>query len=217
MPVLIHQLSYAGVFLFLAGAGIVAPIPEEVTLLTAGYFSARGFLDPYLAAPLAMAGILVGDSVLFGLAKFGSRYARRVHEKFIKMGLERTWMFSPSHPLRSVFFLRFVTGLRMITPIFAGLNGATWIGFLATDFAALLIFVPLIMGLGFYFHANFLVFLAGFEVLRHTIFWTVLALMGGSVIWAHPMVHRVTKHFRRNKVQDDITIVPLSEEHERPE
>lgn len=216
MPVLIHQLSYAGILLFLAGAGIVVPVPEEVTLLTAGYFSARGFLDPFLAATLATFGILIGDSVLFALAKFGSRYARKVHERFIKMGLERTWVFSPRHPLRAVFLLRFVTGLRMITPIFAGLNGATWIGFLATDFAALLIFVPLIMGLGFYFHANFLVFLAGFEVLRHTIFWTVLALMGGSVIMAHPVVHRVVKHFRRKK-DIDITIVPLAEDHERPE
>lgn len=217
MPLLIHQLSYVGVFLFLAGAGIVAPVPEEVTLLTAGYFSALGYLNPYFAAPIAMLGILVGDSILFGLAKFGSRYARKIHERFIKMGLERTWMFSPNHPLRAVFFLRFVTGLRMITPVFAGLNGASWIGFLVTDFAALLIFVPLIMWLGFHFHANFLAFLAGFELLRHAIFWTVLALMGGSVIFSHPIVRRVTKHFHRKPKEEDITVVPLPAETEQSE
>lgn len=218
MPLLLHQLSYAGVFLFLAGAGIVAPVPEEITLLTAGLLSAKGFLNPYIAAPLAVLGILVGDSVLFCLAKFGSRYVRHVHERFIRMGLDRTWIFSPNHPLRAVFILRFITGLRMVTPVFAGLNGAQWWQFLLVDFAGASIFVPLIMWLGFHFHAHFLSFVAGFEVVRHAIFWTALALMGGSVIMAHPIVHRVVRHFRKSSSPAaSASQGEKKEAHEQPE
>jgi membrane protein DedA with SNARE-associated domain len=197
---LVHKLSYLGTFVFLAGAGIFAPIPEEVTLLTVGYLSALGIMDFWLAVPLSMAGILIGDTILFSLARFGATYARKIHDRLLASGLHRTWIFDPDHPLRSVFFLRFVTGLRMIAPIFAGFNEASWAGFLLTNLAALVIFVPLVMGLGWYFHANFFAFLAGFEVLRHTLFITIALLVGGSVLAAmSPHLHKVVERLRTRK------------------
>jgi len=195
-----HKLSYFGMFVLLAGSGLIAPVPEEITLLSAGYFWATGLIDPVRALPLAVLAILTGDSVLFFLAKTGSRYARGVHAKLEKWGLEKTWVFSPNHPLRAVFILRFFTGLRMISPVFAGFNGATWAGFLAIDFAALLIYVPLIVSLGYHFHATFLEFVGLFEILRHILFWSMVAFVGGEVISTlHPTIRRAIERVRRKK------------------
>jgi membrane-associated protein len=199
-----QKLSYFGLFFLLAGSGIVSPVPEEVTLLTSGYLAAQGFLDPVRAIPLAIVAILIGDSVLFFLAKTGSRYAKGVHGKLIKLGLDKTWFFSPSHPLRAVFIMRFFTGLRMISPVFAGFNGATWVGFLLTDFAALLIFVPSLFALGHHFSGTFLEFLATFEVVRHIIFWSMIAFVGGEVISTlHPRLQHIVHRVRGTKPKEE--------------
>lgn len=188
---IIHKLSYAGMAFLLGGAGMISPVPEELTLLTAGYLSAIGVMILTRAIPIAILALLAGDSVLFALAKFGAPYAHKIHARLVESGLHATWIFDPERPLRAVFLLRFVTGIRLITPIFAGVNDASWVGFLATDLAALSIFVPLMTFLGFYFHANFLEFVATFEIVRHMVFGVIVAFVGGSVLIAiSPTLHR---------------------------
>ncbi len=197
-----HKLSYLGMFFLLAGSGLVSPIPEELTLLTGGYFLAVGFMDPLRAVPIAMLAVLTGDSILFFLAKTGSHYAKGIHEKFKKIGLEKTWIFSPDHPLRAVFILRFFTGFRMISPVFAGFNEASWIGFILTDLAAIVIFVPTLFFLGYHFNANFLEFIALFELVRHLIFWSLVAFVGGEVLMTiSPTLHRVVARLRGKKAE----------------
>lgn len=190
---LLEHLSYAGLFGLLAGSGIFSPIPEEIVLLSAGYFAATGLMEPLFAIPLAIVGILIGDSTLFTFARLGTKYANRLRERVEQLGLERTWIFNPKYPLRAVFILRFFTGLRMISPIYAGFHQASWKGFLLTTFAALLIFVPLIFGLGFYFHKSFLIFAAGFELTRHILFWSLVALTGGGMLAAKRFLIRRAK------------------------
>ncbi len=195
-----HGLSYAGMFVLLAGSGLIAPVPEEVTLLTAGYFIALGFMDPFRGAALAILALLAGDGVLFALSKFGHHYARKIHDRLIAAGLAATWVFDPERPLRAVFIMRFFTGIRMIAPIFAGFNGASAIGFFAVDFAALVIFVPAMLFLGHHFSGHFVSFLAGFEFVRHIVFWTLIVLLGGSVLAAmNPRLHRVVHRIRHER------------------
>jgi membrane protein DedA with SNARE-associated domain len=194
---LLHKLTYVGMFFLLAGAGIVAPVPEELTLLVAGYFSALGLMDPWKAIPLAICALLIGDSILFFLAKTGSAYAHKIHIHLSERGLDRTWIFSPAHPLRAVFIVRFISGLRMISPIFAGFNGASWSGFIATTLAALVIFVPGLFALAYYFSGDFLPFIATFELVRHVVFWSVVLFVGGSVLAVlSPRLHRYVERLR---------------------
>lgn len=201
---LITHLTYPGLIALLAGAGIYAPVPEELTLLTAGYLSALGVIALRYAVPLAIASLIIGDSILFGLAKIGAVRAKKIHEKFLTSGLANTWIFDPDRPLRAVFLLRFVTGLRMISPVYAGLNGASWPAFLAVDLAALLIFVPVMFGLGYHFHATFFRFVTAFEIARHAIFWTIALVAGGSVLASlHPKVRRAVERLRGKRHDAD--------------
>ncbi|HVX90676.1 MAG TPA: hypothetical protein VHC20_03490 [Candidatus Paceibacterota bacterium] len=200
----IHKLSYAGMFVLLAGAGIIAPVPEELTLLTSGYLSATGVMMLHYAIPVAILALITGDTFLFSLAKFGAPYAKKIHARLLESGLHNTWIFDPAHPLRAVFLLRFVTGIRLISPIFAGFNDASWIGFLATDFAALIIFVPVMAWLGWHFSGNFLPFIAAFELVRHIVFFTIVAFVGGSVLVAvNPRLHRAYERVKRYFKSDE--------------
>jgi membrane protein DedA with SNARE-associated domain len=179
---LIHQLSYLGVFLLLAAGAIVVPIPEEVTLLTAGYLVAVGVINVFIVFPIAIAGLVAGDVFLFFLARIGASYAHKLRSRVNKIGLDKTWLFSPKHTWRAVFFLRFLTGFRFIAPIYAGFEEMSWKGYLTTDMLAILIYVPIMLWFGYAFHTYILAFIAGFEVVRHAALIIVLALAGTGLL-----------------------------------
>ena len=179
---LIHQLSYAGLFILLAGGAIVIPIPEEVTLLTAGYLVAIGVINIFIGLPVAVAGLLAGDIFLFFLARIGASYAHKLRERVNKMSLEKTWLFSPMHLWRGVFIIRFLTGFRFIAPIYAGFEEMSWKNYLLVDILAILVFTPIMFWLGYEFHSSIVVFLAGFELVRHAVFIIALAFAGTGIL-----------------------------------
>lgn len=170
-PGFLEHLPYLGIYLLLGGSGMPAPVPEEVTLITAGYLAGRGLIHPLLAILVATVAVLVQDSVLFWLARAGSPYAQKIKDQAIAQGLEKTWVLSPSHPLRAVFFLRFIPGLRMFSPIFAGFNRARYEMFLLVDFVSLSIFVPIVFSLGYIFHVSLRHVREGLNVLHHYILY----------------------------------------------
>ena len=193
----LHQFSYLGLFGLLAAGAIIVPIPEEVTLLLAGYLVGIGLISGLYAGLASILGLIAGDSLLFYLAKLGGSYALKLRSRVNKIGLEKTWIFSPKQPLRAVFILRFLTGIRFIAPIYAGFEQAPWKWFLLVDFLALAIFVPGMLWLGYEFHTSFIAFIAGFEIVRHTVFIIVLAFAGAGML---PMLYReVQKRTKRNK------------------
>jgi membrane protein DedA with SNARE-associated domain len=192
----LHEFSYLGLFALLAGGAIVVPIPEEVTLLTAGYLVAIGIISAPLGILASTLGLLAGDAFLFYLAKVGGSYAKKLRARVNKIGLERTWIFSPEQPLRAVFILRFLTGIRFIAPIYAGFEEASWKWFLAIDILAILIFVPSMFWLGYEFNHSIIAFIAGFELVRHTLFIIVLAFAGAGML---PVLYRSLRRLSKRK------------------
>src|SRR6186997_822278 len=74
----IHILSTWGlvgtfVILYLSGLGL--PIPEEVTLLAAGYVASTGAFSPWTASAVAVVAILLGDSTIYWIGRHWGRRA----------------------------------------------------------------------------------------------------------------------------------------------
>jgi membrane protein DedA with SNARE-associated domain len=70
------QYGYLGVFLTLLAAGFGVPIPEELPVLTAGIMvgHADTELRWYIMLPVVIAGVVLGDTVLYGMGRiFGRR------------------------------------------------------------------------------------------------------------------------------------------------
>jgi membrane protein DedA with SNARE-associated domain len=151
------EYGYMAVFGVLILCGFGLPVPEDITLVAGGVISAFGKANVHLMFLVGMAGVMIGDSVVFLAGSYKGKEIREwslvkkylneerfamVQEKFSKHG---KWV---------VFMARFMPGLR--TPIFftAGFSKkVSFIRFFLTDFLAAIISVPVWVYLG-HFLAN---------------------------------------------------------------
>lgn len=146
--------GYFAVFIVLLVCGFGVPIPEDITLVAGGIISGLGYTDVHVMFAVGMAGVLVGDGLMFLAGRvYGDRVLRfkpiakvmtperfaAVQEKFARYG---NWV---------LFVARFLPGLR--SPIFltAGLTRRIpyW-RFLLMDGFAALISVPVWVYLGYF-------------------------------------------------------------------
>lgn len=142
------------IFGVLLACGLGLPIPEDITLFVGGVISYYGITSLWTMIAVCIAGVLIGDSLIFFL---GAKYGRALTKK---------WFFHkllPDERLNEVkkkfhdrgnkliFAARFMPGFR--APIFfsAGTLHLPYRVFLFYNGGAALISVPLIVGAIYYF------------------------------------------------------------------
>ena len=64
-----QQFGYFAVFLVLVLCGFGIPIPEDVTLVAGGVISGLGYTNVHIMFAVGMAGVLVGDGLMFLLGR----------------------------------------------------------------------------------------------------------------------------------------------------
>ena len=148
---------YAGIFLILFLCGLGLPIPEELTLLSGGFFVNLGIIRFYPTLVVAFLGILGGDLTIYAIGKrwgqdfLQHRYLRKI---ITEPRLERGRQFYRDHGNKTVFIARFISGLRVAAFFAAGTMGIKLSKFLLHDFLGALILIPLLILLGYYFGAS---------------------------------------------------------------
>jgi membrane protein DedA with SNARE-associated domain len=128
--------------LFLSGVGL--PVPEEVTLLAAGYVASAGAFSPWIASAVAVTAILLGDSVVYYI---GRRWGRRALDGPLRRLLspERVDRAEQSFHRRRDWFLfgaRFLAGVRIVAYFTAGMLRVRYLHFILLDMAGALISGP---------------------------------------------------------------------------
>ena len=147
-----QQFGYAAVFFVLVICGFGIPIPEDVTLVAGGVISGLGYTNVHIMFFVGMAGVLVGDGLMFVLGRiYGTQILRfRPIAKLMppKRYAQVQQQFD-KHGNRVLFVARFIPGLR--SPIFltAGMSGkVSFWQWLIMDGLAALISVPIWIYLG---------------------------------------------------------------------
>ena len=147
-----QQFGYAAVFFVLVVCGFGIPIPEDVTLVAGGVISGLGYTNVHIMFFVGMAGVLVGDGLMFVLGRiYGTQILRfRPIAKLMppKRYAQVQQQFD-KHGNRVLFVARFIPGLR--SPIFltAGMSGkVSFWQWLIMDGLAALISVPIWIYLG---------------------------------------------------------------------
>jgi membrane protein DedA with SNARE-associated domain len=146
------QFKYLAVFAALVGAGVGVPIPEEVTQLTAGALAHEGILDLPIVIPVAWAGVVGGDAILFTLAQrhaerlLRMRAVRRVLTPERREVLER---YFAKHAFLTIVVARHTSGVRFPTFVFAATHGVRPTTFILADALSALLSVPLVVGAGY--------------------------------------------------------------------
>lgn len=153
--------GYLAVFSVLLLCGFGLPIPEDITLVAGGVISGMENSESHIHLMFltGMAGVMVGDSIMFLAGYFqGEKILRtklisklvtperyeNVQKQFEKYG---RWV---------VFMARFMPGLRAAIFLTAGISKkVSFTRFFFTDGFAALISVPIWIYLGYFFASNF--------------------------------------------------------------
>lgn len=149
--------GYLIMFGTLLACGFGFPMPEDVVLITGGILSARGITDFSTTFAVCMAGVLVGDGVVFTIGrKMGPRIKEtRFFNRMMTPEREKQVMrWFSKYGDKVIFFARFAPGLRMPLFLTAGMYQVSPWKFLALDGFAAIISVPVWIWVGYIFGAN---------------------------------------------------------------
>ena len=138
--------------LFLGGLGL--PIPEDPVLVAAGYVAFDGYTNLYLTIPVAIFGALIGDLTVYFIGRhFGEGFIKLkyIRPVFSKKRLVRIRDYFKKHGAKTIFFARFIVGLRNPVYLVAGTLKIKLSRFIFVDSLGALISVPIFVCFGFIF------------------------------------------------------------------
>jgi membrane protein DedA with SNARE-associated domain len=156
---------YVALFILLLLCGVGNPIPEDLVLITGGYFAYTEIVHLWPTILVCYVGVVLGDVMLYYI---GRRYGQKI------IGHRRLARILPAERLdriRNNFrrlghwaipLARFLVGLRSPTFLVSGVMHIRFRTFLILDALGALITVPLFVGLGFLFGNNI-------DVIKHDV------------------------------------------------
>jgi len=157
----LSTMTPLGAYAWLAGilllCGLGLPIPEDISLIAAGYFSWKGVLYIHTAFAICFAAVVTGDTAAFFM---GHLFGRRI----LRSQLARRY-FTPRRQLRVrayfrkfgsrvVLVGRFTPGLRFTIFFTAGTLHTRPSTFFIYDFAAAAFSVPILVYSAWFFGAQ---------------------------------------------------------------
>ena len=159
MNQLVPYGTYGYIFMFalLLICGFGFPMPEDVVLVTGGLLASRGITDFSITVAITMAGVLIGDGIVFSI---GQKMGPKLKEtKFFKriMSSQRekqVMKWFSKYGDRVIFFARFAPGLRMPLFLTAGIYQVSKWKFFCLDGFAAIISVPVWIWVGYFFGSN---------------------------------------------------------------
>jgi membrane protein DedA with SNARE-associated domain len=180
------SLSPSSVYETLAGilllCGLGLPIPEDISLISAGYLAHKGVVNVHWVFLVCFVAVLAGDSLafvmgrLFGTRLLQSRLAQRVFRPRKQI---RVRAYFRKFGSKVIFVARFLPGLRFSIFVSAGTLRVRPSVFVIYDSLAALVSVPALVYLAWFFG----------EHIDHVIAWArrseygILALVLIVVAW----------------------------------
>jgi len=193
-----HGYWVLGLILLAENAGI--PVPGETALLAAGYLSSPEgghYLHLWLVVLVAFPAAVIGDNIGFWLGYRIARPRLAAGRRFLFLTPQRMQVaerYFEKYGALTVFFARFITGIRVVAGPAAGASGMQWGRFLAANAAGAFCWTILIAVVGrLGGHA--------FEALKSWLghgAWAVLAVLVVAVV-----VWRVWSYRRRAAVHGE--------------
>jgi membrane protein DedA with SNARE-associated domain len=119
-------LAYVIVFLVVGGESSGVPLPGETSLAAGGVLASKGHLSIYLVIVSAAAGAIVGDNIGYVIGRRGGRWLLSRGGPRRRRLLARGEEFFERHGAKTVFFGRWLPGLRITASWLAGIHKMEW-------------------------------------------------------------------------------------------
>ncbi|MBI3753955.1 MAG: DedA family protein [Deltaproteobacteria bacterium] len=150
----LESFTYLGLLLVLFLCGLGIPIPEDITLVVGGYLTHQGLTHYPQTVFVGIVGVLVGDLTLYSMGRrWGAEIVNhhRFHWIFTEKRLGKAQKYLRKYGKRTIFFARFLSGIRAGVHVMAGALKMNAFDFFIMDFFAALLSVPLFVYAGYYF------------------------------------------------------------------
>ena len=171
---LFGRYGYVALFIgvFLENLGI--PVPGETVLLAAGFFAKQGTLRLSIIIPCAIVAAIFGDNFGYWIGRRGGRKFIERRGKYIGLSAKRlsgVEKYFRQHGPRTIFVARFISGLRVVAALAAGVTHVRWPTFLLYNAAGAIVWATAMAFLGFLFGQSW-------SLLEHWVGGAGLVLVG---------------------------------------
>jgi len=161
---LLKHFTYFALSLMMIAAGCGMPIPEDVPLILSGYLchpkysplvgTATGPTNLNLMVLFGMGGIIIGDSILWYVGRYGidsnnflARHARKILHSQRRAVVERYFL---KYGVPTLFVGRFIPGVRAIIFALCGISRMPYWKFIVVDGLAGFITVSVCIFVGYW-------------------------------------------------------------------
>ena len=177
----IQHFGYIGIYLWFISFDQITPIPEEVSLLVVGYFSAIGVFNPFLAGACCLLGFITVDSLYFVLSKKGSAFIKKKTKGL--SGLMQGYRDKlKQHSFKVFFILCFIPRMRLFAPVLAGSSNYSFKKFLLFNGLSLSVFTTIYISLGLIFYKSLGQIISKMKGLQNYIFFGAIAIVAVIII-----------------------------------
>jgi membrane-associated protein len=170
----LDHLSYKSIFLAILASGHVVPVPELVMLILLGYLAALGKYSLWKIFGAAIFTTAIVDIVIYFICLGGSELVTKFSKKLNTRLTDRYLNAEEKHLFGLVFASHFVPGWRFANPFIAGMTQMPWKKFTLYTIISSIIYAPLFVAIGFFFHTRIVPIISAVESIRHILLWLVL-------------------------------------------
>jgi membrane protein DedA with SNARE-associated domain len=177
---IVAHLGYVGIAMILILGGLGLPIPEEAPVILAAVLSRNGTMIAPLALATCLAGVLIGDFVVYFLGYVhGERVlSLPVTRRLLTRGREAQIKgYFHRHGFKILVLGRFAVGFRTAAYLTAGILKLPPLKLFLTDLLAASLSTVLMFGLGYVFAAQIQ---SGIREAQH---WFTLVLAACIAVW----------------------------------
>src|SRR6266849_11187346 len=127
------RYGYVALFVgvFLENVGI--PVPGETVLLAACFMAKQHALRLAVVIPCAIVAAILGDNLGYLIGRRGGRSFAQRYGRYVGLTpkrLDAVDAYFREHGPKTIFFARFISGIRVVAAVFAGISCIPWPRFL---------------------------------------------------------------------------------------
>lgn len=185
--------------LLLCGLGV--PIPEDISLISAGYLAHLGVVNVHKVLAACFAAVLAGDAAAFALGYYGGRRMlgwRLFKRYFTPRKQRRARAYFRKFGNRVIFVGRFLPGLRFSIFFSAGMLHVRPSAFLIYDSLAALLSVPALVYFAYIFG----------DKIDHVVAWSRRSEYGLLILVAGVVAFALIKAWRARRCRAAEAMVP---------
>jgi membrane protein DedA with SNARE-associated domain len=178
--------GYVGVFSLLVACGLGVPLPEDIALIGGGILAGigppRGVGSVWMMMFVGLAGILVGDSIIFkagkdhGDALLDTRLGKHIKREQV----DKVKDLFARHGSKFIMVARFIPGVRAVTYFVAGSSKVPYYVFALYDGLAALLSAPVWVYLGYWMYRHHAMRRA--QAIAHKFQLTLISIIAVAVV-----------------------------------